>query len=182
MSFSGKDYPLTQPDYSIQLSFSFANNPFLPIDIKKKVSIKNGKITSIGDSASTQILPSSTFALEDMQEKLYLQQSKIKYEQTKNQLYEALLDLVYEHDDYVYEIEIKTKSINLQKKKIEISKVELKNGSLKRVDFLEYLVKLASSEIELLESIINIGMIERNLEILTNIPFGEIQYVCENKK
>ncbi|MBO8428015.1 MAG: hypothetical protein IAC58_05695, partial [Firmicutes bacterium] len=85
-------------------------------------------------------------------------------------------------DDYVYEIEIKTKSINLQKKKIEISKVELKNGSLKRVDFLEYLVKLASSEIELLESIINIGMIERNLEILTNIPFGEIQYVCENKK
>lgn len=182
MSFSGKDYPLTQPDYSIQLSFSFANNPFLPIDIKKKVSIKNGKITSIGDSASTQILPSSTFTLEDMQEKLYLQQSKIKYEQTKNQLYEALLDLVYEHDDYVYEIEMKTKSINLQKKKIEISKVELKNGSLKRVDFLEYLVKLASSEIELLESIINIGMIERNLEILTNIPFGEIQYVCENKK
>ena len=182
VSFSGKNYPLTQPDYSFKLSFGFANNPVAPVEYGKKVGIKKNKVTSIGDTVSANILPSSTFVLEDKQEKINQLRLKLQNEQTKNQLYERLLDSIYNHDDSVHEIEMKAKSIALQKKKIEVSEVELKNGSLKRVDYLGSLIKLASSEIELLEDIVNVGMLERNLEIAAKIPFGEITHVCEDQK
>ena len=131
---------------------------------------------------SSTFLPSTTFVMDEKQQEIFLLQSKLKNQQTRNQLYETLLDSIYEHDDSIYEIEMKTKMIALQKKKIEISNVELTNGSLKRVEYLELLVKLASSEIELLENLVNVGMIERDIEISTNIPFGELIYVCENQK
>ena len=182
ISFSGNNYPLTQPDYSFKLSFGFANNPVVPVEYGKKVGVKKNKVTSIGDTVSANVLPSSTFVLEDKQEKISQLRIKLQNEQTKNQLYESLLDSIYNHDDSVHEIEMKAKSIELQKKKIAISEIELKNGSLKRVDYLELLIKLASSEIELLEDIVNVGMLERNLEIAAKIPFGEIAHVCENHK
>lgn len=182
LSFSGKNYPLTQPDYSVKLSFSFENNPIFPLEIKENVGIKNNKVVSTGNSMSSTFLPSTTFVMDEKQQEIFLLQSKLKNQQTRNQLYETLLDSIYEHDDSIYEIEMKTKMIALQKKKIEISNVELTNGSLKRVEYLELLVKLASSEIELLENLVNVGMIERDIEISTNIPFGELIYVCENQK
>lgn len=150
--------------------------------MEKKLVSKKNKLTSIGDTVSVNVLPSSTFVLEDKQEKIGQLRMKLQNEQTKNQLYESLLDSIYNHDDSVHEIEMKAKSIALQKKKIEVSEVELKNGSLKRVDYLGSLIKLASSEIELLEDIVNVGMLERNLEIAAKIPFGEIAHVCEDQK
>lgn len=182
ISFSGENYPLTQPDYSLKLSFSFANNPLAFTDYGKNIGIKNKKIVSIGDSVSVNILPSSTFVLENKQEKLNQLKLKLQNEQTKNQLYENLLDSIYNHDDSIHEIEMKTKSIELQKKKIKVSEVSLQNGSLKRVDYLESLIKMASSKIELLENIVNVGLLERNLEIAAKIPFGEIISVCENQQ
>ena len=182
VSFSGKNYPLTQPDYSFRLSFSFANNPLIPFEYGKKIGIKQRKLASIGDNVSASIIPSSTFVLEKNQMKINLLRIKLQNEQIKNQLYENLLDAIYNHDDSVYEIEMKEKSIALQKKKIEVSEVELKNGSLKRVDYLESLIKLAGTEIERLENVVNVGMLERDIEMAAKIPFGEIAHVCEDQK
>lgn len=180
ISFSGQNFPLTEPDYSIQLSFSFENNPLFPNTIKKSIGIKN-RVDSIGDSGFVNILPSTTFPVEKKQQKLSLLQSKLNYANAKDQLYETMLDVVYQHDDYVHSIDMQERKLELMERKIEVSNIELKTGDITRVEYLKSLIDLSSAKIELLESKVETGILENSIEIIVQIPFGELINVCENQ-
>lgn len=179
ISFSGKNYPLTEPGYSIKLGFSFANNPLFPTEYGKTIGVKKNKINSIGDNATIKLFPSSTFILEGKQAEISLMQAKLNYNSSQNQLYEELLDDIYNHDDYLHTAKMKERSIALQEKRILVSEIELKNGNMKMIDYLQQLIKLSSSKIELLDYKLKTQMIERKIEVITEIPFGEIKNVCQ---
>ncbi len=182
VSFSGTNYPLTEPSYNLKLNFSFSDNPFLPTDINKSLSLKNQKLNNITDNASFTLLPSSTYLTTLKQNKISLLQLKLQYENSINQLYDSISDAIYSLDDLLHSIIIQEKTINLQQKKIEVSKAELKTGNIKRVDYLEDLINLASYKIQLLDEKFNAQNQIRTLEIITYIPLGELENVCKNQK
>ena len=182
LSFSGTNFPLTEPSYNLKFNFSFSDNPLLPTDINKSLSLKNQKLNNITDNASFTLLPSSTYLTTLKQNKISLLQLKLQYENTINQLYDTISDTIYSLDDLLHSIIIQEKTINLQKKKIEVSKAELKSGNIKRVDYLEDLINLASYKIQLLDEKFNAQNQIRTLEIITYIPLGELENVCKNQK
>ena len=116
------------------------------------------------------------------QNKISLLQLKLQYENSINQLYDSISDAIYSLDDLLHSIIIQEKTINLQQKKIEVSKAELKTGNIKRVDYLEDLINLASYKIQLLDEKFNAQNQIRTLEIITYIPLGELENVCKNQK
>lgn len=181
VSFSGREFPLTEPDYSVQISFSFDKNPLFPTSIKKNIGITD-EINSIGDTVRSTLFPSTTFGIENKMNKISLLQSKLNYASSKDELYESILDAVYNHDDYVHNVEMKNRSLELMERKIEVSKVELKTGDITRVEYLKSLIELATTKIELLENKVNTGILENSIEIMVEIPFGELINVCKNQK
>lgn len=180
VSFSGRQFPLTEPDYSVALSFSFDKNPLLPTTYKKNLGITD-EINSIGDSVRTTILPSTTFAIENKMNQISLLQTKLNYANSKDELYESMLDAVYNHDDYVHNVEMKNRSVELLERKIEVSNIELKTGDITRVEYLKSLIELSTARIELLENKVSTGILENSIEIMVQIPFGELVNVCENQ-
>lgn len=180
VSFSGTNFPLTEPDYSIQLSFSFENNPLFPNTIKKNIGFTD-EINSIGDSGFVNIFPSTTFAVEKKMEKISLLQSKLNYSTSKDKLYEGLLDIVYEHDDYVHNIEMQKRKLDLIQRKIEVSNIELRTGEITRIEYLKTIIEQSSEKIQFLENKVSTGIIENSIEIMVQIPFGELINVCENQ-
>lgn len=60
-----------------------------------------------------------------------------------------------------------------------ISQEQIKFGMIKRIDYLEELTDLAGQKIELIQSQNNLLVVERSLEIMLDIPFGELQNVCK---
>lgn len=182
ISFSGVNFPLTEPSYNIKLNFSFSDNPLLPTDIGKSLSLKNQKLNNISDNVSFSFLPSSTYFSTLRQNEISLLQLKLQYENSINQLYNTISDTIYSLDDLLHSIIIQEKTINLQQKKIEVSKAELKTGNIKRVDYLEDLINLASYKIQLLDEKFNAQNQIRTLEIITYVPLGELENVCKNQK
>lgn len=180
VSFSGQTFPLTEPDYSLQLSFSFENNPLFPNTIKKNIGIKD-EIDSIGDSAFVNILPSTTFPVEKKMEKISLLQSKLNYANSKDKLFESMLDVVYNHDDYVHNIEMQVRKLDLLERKLEVSAIELRTGDITRVEYLKSIIELSSEKIQLLENKVSTEILENSIEIMVQIPFGELINVCENQ-
>lgn len=181
VSFSGRDFPLTEPKYSLQLSFSFSRNPYFPLQLSTNASIDDS-LNGTGSSASSQVFPSSTVQQEKKSAQLSLLQQELQSKNAETQLYEGIVDAIYQHDDCIHEIEMITKTLELQERKLEFSEMKLQTGELKHIDYLDELTQIANTRMELLDAKATAEKLERELEIYTQIPFGELLNVCSLQK
>lgn len=178
VTFSGVSYPLTEPKYSLKININFSNNTLLPINISNSYGFDQNRLSSVSNSLDAPIDPRPTYALERQQEKIAILQAQHNIKQTEQQLYEIVIDTIANHDSSLRSANITEKTIELLEKRLQFSKHELDKGEIKHIDYLKELITLAEKKITLLDYWSKVSSLERSLEILAQIPFGELNNVC----
>ncbi len=179
LSFSGEDYPLSQPAYSVQLTFSFENIPFAPLSVSNNYSYSKKKLTGVTNSADTTAPNDITHFINKKNTELSIVQQQIQRENSEKQLYSTLYEQIITHDDYLRSIEILNQTKTLQEMRLGFSKLQMDQGTIKPVDYLDQLIEFADTKTSLLKTIVSAVASERSISILCNLPFEELVNVCK---
>lgn len=175
VSFSGSEYPLNEPKYSARLSVNFANLPFVPVSLSNGYGFREKNISSINNAASASLSFETDHFYSRNKAKISIQQQKEELQEELNSLYEKLFETIAQHDDYVDSIFRLKETLELQERRLKVSEVQVKNGILKRIDFLEQLTELAYQKIQLEEAEIKIACLIAELEIQLCIDAGGLK-------
>ena len=176
ISFSGKKFPLTQPIYSIQLKINFENNPFFPISLSNNYDLnESGLLTSVNNNTNSNIVMNTTYFHDKKIEKINLLQNEILFTKSEQDLYESIFSSVTTHDDYLNEIKFSQETLKIFEMKLEQLKVQLKNGEIKQIDFLDALTEEASEKVSLLDKQVQIEKLRRFIEINTGLELGGLE-------
>ena len=81
-------------------------------------------------------------------------QNEILFTKSEQDLYESIFSSVTTHDDYLNEIKFSQETLKIFEMKLEQLKVQLKNGEIKQIDFLDALTEEASEKVSLFYKIL----------------------------
>lgn len=179
LSFSGNEYPLSEPKFNMKLGLSFSRFPFFPLNFSLGGSFDQNRLNSISNQNSGSFSPQTTYFNQLKSQRISMNQQQNQKQSGEQNFYEVLVEKIGEHDDLLSSINVLKETIALQKRRIEISKYEVEKGEKKRVDFLQELQDLASSEISFYQSINGVKSSAREIEILLHMPFNSLDEVCK---
>lgn len=175
VSFSGTNYPLRNPQYTVKFLLSFNNIPFVPSTISNSYGFDKNRLKNVSNSASSSVKLTPDEFYKRKLSQVQLRQSLQNYDNEINEMYENFFSQISTYDDLLDRIYRLNETLELENKRIEISKKQMETGELKRIDFLEELIELSQQQIELEEAKINFAATVRNLEIMLCIPFGGLE-------
>jgi outer membrane protein TolC len=178
VSFSGNSYPLTEPNYSLQLSFDFSNLDFLSLRVSNSSGYERGRLQQLSNGLSGEIRPLPAYPVTRKQQELSMLESVLRQADMEQQLHEALYELVFSHDNTQRASQNAEQRIVLMEKRLEFSRLQLEKGEKKRIDYLTELNGLAQAKISLAEYLTQADALERSLEIQTGFTFGGLADVC----
>ena len=127
---------------------------------------------NIGLGGITSFSPAYVIGKESARLSLY--QSESSLEEEKRALKEELLSALYEHDDCVRNVKITEERLSLLTQKIEVDKVMVKNGSMKRINYLEDEIERLKVENELIFLKGQCASTVYELDILIGGDLGEV--------
>jgi outer membrane protein TolC len=179
VSFTGNHYPLTEPSYSLQLTFDFSQLDFLSMKASNGSGIERNRLQQISNGISGDIRPLPAYPLNQKQGELDLMESILGREAGERELREGLYNMVVSHDNTLRAAGNAEQRIVLMEKRLEFSRLQLEKGEKKRVDYLAELGNLAQTKIALVDYLTQAAAMERNLEIQTNYPFGGLARACK---
>lgn len=168
LSFSGKTYPLTQPNYSFKLSFSFDNIPFINSNYSNGYEINNKRINSVSNSITTTINPDITYFTNQKITQSSLRQSEIALAKKKMELQNSIFQYLTEHDNLIDYISLLTEANQIQKEKLKINEFEYNNGLINSTDYLKEINNAAESEQKIIQTKIELLILQKKIEILSN--------------
>lgn len=177
VSLSGAAYPLTQPSYSVKLNFNFANNPLIPVSFSLGYSFSDAKLTSVKNSSSVSVTPQPDYFQKQTASKLGLISQFQDDEVNLKSSYESFFEQLASYDDSIDSIAILSETITLLERKLKILEQQVELGKVTRLKYLEEMTQLASKRIELLQSKASLTSLSHSIEILLDIPFGELNEV-----
>jgi outer membrane protein TolC len=178
ISFTGSSYPLTEPRYSLRFVINFANNILFPSGINTGYGFERNRLYSVSNSADLGIRANPSYFNQQRLSNLTILQGQYQRIQMETEIRENFYSIVESHDNTIRSATITQYTITLFERRLEYSKLQLENGEKKSIDYLEELINLSQAKISLIEYSIAIITTERNIEILANIPFGELKNVC----
>ncbi|QTQ14990.1 TolC family protein [Treponema parvum] len=178
VSFSGEDYPLSNPRYSVQMSFSFQNIPFAPLSVSNNYTYTRKKLTGVSNSADSSFPSGTTYFTDQKISDLTLLQQQIKRQNYEKQLFSALYELLVTHDDYLRSIQILQRTLELQQERLEFSKLQTDQGMLKPIDYVEQLIELSNTKISLIRTTVAAVASERSISVMTGMSFKELINAC----
>ena len=111
-----------------------------------------------------------------------MKKSLLDYKTKEQSLKENVLSKIASHDDCLDNIKIIKETLTLQEKRLAVCKAEVEKGEKKRLDYLEDLEEYAEQIIELTKAQNDLLSSWYELELLTNIPLGELKNVCLSSK
>lgn len=167
VSFSGNNFPLTQPTYSVSLVLSFDSLPFFPTNFSNSLSVNKKRINSASNNFSTSIVPELNYFSNQRLRKISYNQSLIIQENKLKELKKSTTQLINQHDSLIDFILLLTESIRLKEEKLSIIEYQSKNGLIKVSDYINEKINLNEAKINLLNQQINLLLIQKKLKILT---------------
>lgn len=176
--FSGDSYPLTEPKYSLKLTFSFSDLPLFPVSVNSGAGWDRDRLYNVNNSGSLAARPNPAYGVQRKQADIGLMQNNLQRLQTEKDLWESLYELIISHDNSLRSADTAERSIAVLEKRLEFSRLELGMGEKKRIDYLKELVSLAQTRISLMEYRSQAAALERSLEILAGFPFGGLKGAC----
>ena len=179
ISFSGGGYPLNDPSYTAKVSISFSNIPFLPSSLQSSYGFQDKTLSSVNNSASVSASPNLNYFYVQNANSVSIKRQKIEFTDSVNTLYENVLKKIASYDDSLDSIKRLEETILLQKKRITISKQQVEMGRMKRIDYLDELIKESQQETNLIQLKVSLKSLKRELEILVCVPFGGLENVCK---
>ena len=172
--FQGSALPLVQPEYSFFINLSFPDMTLIKPSTSASFSGNKGQFSkaNIGFGGITSFSPAYAIGKESARLSLY--QSESALEEEKRALKEELLSALYEHDDCVRNVKITEERLSLLTQKIEVDKVRVKNGSMKRINYLEDEIERLKVENELIFLKGQCASTVYELDILIGGDLGEV--------
>ncbi|MDR2375746.1 MAG: TolC family protein [Treponema sp.] len=180
VSFSGDSYPLTEPNYSLQLSFDFSGPDFLSTGLSSGSSFDREGPRQLSNGLSLDLQPLPAYSMTQKQAELNMVESALRLRQAEQELRESLYELVISHDNTLRSAYNTEQRIVLMEKRLSFSQLQLERGEKKRIDYLKELSSLAQAKISLADYLTQAAALERNLEIQTGFPFGGLADACRN--
>jgi outer membrane protein TolC len=178
ITFTGDNYPLTEPKYSFKLLIDFNNLGFLPANISNGYGFDRDHLYNVNNSLSVNLLPSPAYGVQQKLADISLLQTNIQRMQTEKDIHESVFDIITNHDNNLRIADAAERTIKVMEKRIEFSRHEVDVGEKKRIDYLEELITLSQTRISLLQYHGQAAALERGLEILSNFSFGDLKDAC----
>jgi outer membrane protein TolC len=184
ISFSGTSYPLTEPNYSLQLTFDFSGLDFLSLNASRGAGFERSgpqpRLQQLSGSYAGNIRPLPAYPLSRKQGELNLLESALRLAEGERELRERLYEAAVSHDNNLRAAENTEQRIALMERRIRFSRLQLERGEKKRIDYLSELNSLAQARISLTDYLTQVSALERDLEIQTGFPFGGLADACRN--
>jgi hypothetical protein len=178
VSFTGLDYPLTEPRYSLKLSFDFSNLNLMPLSVNPGYGFERDRLYQVGNGVSANLPPNPTYPIARKLEDITILRGRLEQAEAEKELAEQLYDLVVTHDSSLRSAGTARRMVEILEKRVEFSRLLVEQGQKKRIDFLKELIELSQTKVSLKEQQIQALALERSLEILANFPFGGLRYEC----
>ncbi len=175
LSFSGTQYPLSNPSVNAKIIINFDNNPLFPFSYQSGFGFNKKKLTSLSNSSSLSLSAQPGYFLGKKAEKIQLSAKSESLKDEELSLYEQLFDKIASHDDCIDSIERGKETIRLQTRRLEVSREQVSKGLMKKIDYLELMEQLAGQETALMQSEISRKSLVREIEIFLCIPFGGLK-------
>jgi outer membrane protein TolC len=180
LSFSGNSYPLTEPSYSLQLTFDFSSLDFLSLRVTDGGLFERDQVRQLSNGLSGDFRPLPSYPVSRKQGELNMLESALRETEGERDLKEGLYSLVISHDTKLRAAYNAERRISLMERRLEFSRLQLEKGELKRIDYLSELSSLAQTRISRADYLTQAMETERNLEIQTGFPFGGLADACRN--
>jgi outer membrane protein TolC len=181
ISFTGINYPLTEPRYSLKFTFDFANLNLMPVSVNPSYGFERDRLYQVGNSVSASVPPNPVYSVTRKLEDITVLRNNLERIEVEKELGERVYDLVTAHDSSIRSADTARRMIEVLEKRIEFSRLLVEQGQKKRIDFLNELIDLSQAEISLKEQQIQAAALERSLEILSNFPFGGLRNECRER-
>lgn len=180
IGFSGTSYPLTQPEYNLKVKINFESNPFITSSFSSGVSFNDEYLSSVNNSLSGNInIPTSYFS--DVRiNKNTIAQTRVKIEKTEQELYENFFTLLINHDKAETEALSLKETLDIQQKRLFFMELQLANGEIKHVDFLDALAEIAELQISIIMKKNEFISAIKEIERCTGVNYGGLKNVCKN--
>lgn len=179
VSFSGNNYPLTRPEYTMKIKVDFVNNPFIPTSASSGTGVKNEMINSVDNSFGGNIMMNTTYKADKDLAETSLAMQEQKFIETKRRIYEELVMFAESHDDTEQEIIFLEDTLAIQEKRLGFMELQLENGAVKHIDYLEALIEIAELKISIANQKNELHSTRQGIEIMAGIPFGGLKDVCK---
>jgi outer membrane protein TolC len=181
ISFSGRSYPLIEPKYSAKLTLSFLNNKLFPVSISGGYGLDRDRLYNINNGSNVTVMPQPVYGITRNIENIAILKTNIERDNAEKELQNMVYDTIISHDNSLRNAYTAERTIGLLEKRIEFSAKELKNGAIKHIDHLERQLRLSETRLNRVQYRVQAANIERNLEILTGMPFGGLRnLIAEN--
>ena len=175
VSFSGTAYPLNKPSYSIKLSVSFSNMPFVPTTAGNGYGFNKSGLGGIDNSLSAGFVPDIGYFIKNNINKISVEREAEQLRLQKHALYERLFEKAAAYDDGKDSIARISESIALRERRIAVSAEQVEKGEMKRIDYLAELMEIAEEKVKLVAAQTAVSAAARDIEIMICVPFGGLE-------
>lgn len=150
ISFCGRNYPLTSPEYSIKVILNFEDNPWTQLSISRQNGFSKGKMNSLRDSLSGQGIINTVYFSQMRLNKIEIAQRKVGLEKAKKQIEESVAEMIQEIERAQKSFLLCLENAKLKEQKLALSKLQLEQGRIKKNEYLENLNESAKEKIKCL--------------------------------
>ena len=171
VAFSGRNYPLTSPTYSVSLVLSFEDNPWINASISRQHTFNKGKLNSLADTVSGKGMFNSIYFNQLKLSKIELSQKKVGYEKTKKQIEENVIDRIQKIEQVQKSFLLGLENVKIKEQKLLLSKLQLEQGKIKKSDYLEEMNECAKEKIQCLSLLKDRDYLIKELETIVSKKF-----------
>lgn len=171
VAFSGRNYPLTSPTYSVSLVLSFEDNPWINASISRQHAFNKGKLNSLSDTVSGKGMFNSIYFNQLKLSKIELSQKKVGYEKTKKQIEENVIDRIQKIEQVQKSFLLGLENVKIKEQKLLLSKLQLEQGKIKKSDYLEEMNECAKEKIQCLSLLKDRDYLIKELETIVSKKF-----------
>ncbi|HVP17992.1 MAG TPA: TolC family protein [Spirochaetia bacterium] len=175
-SFTGEVFPLSNPQYSGRLTFSFPI-PESPTKYSAGASITPGKDKGGSMSVKTSPFESVSAWVDRKTASLSLDAEARKKEQISQDLRFQVKRMMASYSQAGRAMELARRKLDVQRRKEAILKRQMDIGEAKRIDYLQGAIETANAEIALNESGLRLLESEREWETLLGLRSGGLRRI-----
>lgn len=148
VSFNGRNYPLTSPNYSLKVILAFEDNPWIKSSVSRQSGFSKGKMSSMADSISAQLEANTIFFNQMRLNKIEIAQKRFGVENAKKQIEENIWEILKKIENAQENFILNCESAKIKEEKLFVSKISLDQGRIKKSDFLEEMNECAKQKIQ----------------------------------
>ncbi len=172
VSFSGRNYPLASPSYSLKIILGFENNPWIQGKVSRQSDFSKSRMNSMSDSISGQGMINTSYFNQMKIAKTDLLQKKAEFENAKKRIEEKVWETIKKIEGAEENFFLALESAKIKERKLGLSKIQVEEGRMKKSDYIEELNECAKQKIECLAALKERDCLIKELE---SMSFTKIQ-------